>query len=204
MFNKKIDIPDIDYKKCSDIFFNEYDIFNEYNIFMHSLKNSIDITNLEFRSGSNALHFCALSGDADLFTMILDKNPEFAVSFNLSGLTPIMVASIFEKVDILKAARGKVDFNVKDQLGRTALHYAATSTNIIRAFENNNTNDLNQHKDMFVFSIDDFTNALISQENFKILVDCGAKTNIRDIFGETPADLARSIALQEYHNFLTR
>lgn len=92
--------------------------------------------NVYIRQGSNALHMAAERGDIPLaITLALSPNLNYNAKTDY-GYTPLMLACLIKKRSFVRfLMKHKVNPNVQDRYGRTALHFICRVDAINLAFE---------------------------------------------------------------------
>lgn len=125
--------------------------------------------------GQTALHSAVYSGEPAMVVFLLGRGAQTDAR-DSQGATPLHWAAINGKVENMRALLAhKADPDAQDNRKMTPLHWAATA-----------------------FKINDSTKAY----NAKLLLEAGARTNIRDHFGRTPLDYAKEKKNQALVNIL--
>lgn len=91
------------------------------------------IFNMIDRAGFGIEHYTAWNNNIELF-FFLFKIQDPNLSFNRrnnEGITPLMMASLGGKSEMVEVLVSVVDVNLQDRLGNTAMHYAVTKQNIV-------------------------------------------------------------------------
>ena len=77
-------------------------------------------------SGYSLVHFASLSGQIEILKSIVEQNPDLINAKNKSLETPIMLAIVGGKVDVINfilTLANKTDINKLNGCGQTAMHY---------------------------------------------------------------------------------
>eukprot|EP00461_Guttulinopsis_vulgaris_P004584 UN04586 len=94
-----------------------------YNVLLNTHGASFAIDTI----GNTALHYAAASGCIQIVKDILSRNVINVEAINVYGFTPFLSAAIHGQFEVMQllSTTAKVNTRVKDNLGNTALHYAA-------------------------------------------------------------------------------
>ncbi|KAJ3087858.1 Nuclear factor NF-kappa-B p105 subunit, partial [Phlyctochytrium bullatum] len=148
------------------------------------------------KAGKTALHLAVQAGNVDVVTKILQLPVADVQASDARGLTPLHIAASHHRLDLLQlleshSSRSALAFSLVDDRGRTPLHAACVHER--------------PHYTPFVVGIRTPPTAAKDEQILEVvrkMVEWGSPTDVADMNGETPVDVARSHGLESIVAFL--